>query len=35
MVRESTENDLSEILALYLYLHETSIPDDSEHLRQT
>lgn len=35
MIREAVENDLNEILALYLYLHETSIPDDSEHLRQT
>lgn len=35
MVREAVEHDLNEILALYLYLHETSIPDDSEHLRQT
>lgn len=35
MVREAVEHDLNEILTLYLYLHETSIPDDSEHLRQT
>lgn len=35
MIREAVESDLDEILALYLYLHETSVPDDSEHLRQT
>lgn len=27
------ENELNEILELYLDLHETSIPEDSEHLR--
>lgn len=35
MIREAVESDLEEILALYLYLHETSVPDSSEHLRQT
>ena len=35
MIREAVESDLQEILALYLYLHETSVPDSSEHLRQT
>ncbi len=35
MVREANKNDLDEILQLYLYLHETSIPEDSEQLRNT
>lgn len=26
---------MNEILQLYLYLHEESIPDDTEHLRKT
>lgn len=33
MVREAMENELNEILELYLDLHETSVPEDSEHLR--
>jgi len=35
MVREADEKDLDEILKLYLYLHEKSIPADTEHLRNT
>lgn len=35
MIREANANDLNEILQLYLYLHETRIPEDSEQLRQT
>jgi hypothetical protein len=35
MVREANKNDLDEILQLYLYLHEKSIPEASEHLRNT
>lgn len=35
MVREANENDLQEILELYLYLHEKSIPERSEHLADT
>ena len=35
MIREANKNDLEEILNLYLYLHETSVPKDSEHLRKT
>mgnify|MGYP007005798828 FL=1 len=27
MVREANKNDLDEILQLYLYLHEKSIPE--------
>ena len=33
MVREAERNDLQQILELYLYLHETSIPEKSEHLQ--
>ncbi len=35
MVREANENDLLEILELYLYLHEESVPEMSEHLADT
>ena len=35
IAREANTNDLNEILQLYLYLHEESIPDDTEHLRNT
>lgn len=35
MVREAKENDLNEILQLYLYLHEDSIPKDSQLLKDT
>lgn len=35
IVREVNTNDLNEILQLYLYLHEKSIPEDTEHLRNT
>ena len=31
-IREANYEDLQEILELYLYLHEKSIPEDSEHL---
>lgn len=35
MIREANKNDLDEILQLYLYLHETRVPDDSQQLRNT
>lgn len=35
MVREAREKDLAEILQLYLFLHETAVPEDSEQLRET
>jgi len=35
MVREIRENELNELLELYLYLHEDSIPEMSEHSRRT
>lgn len=35
MIREVNKNDLDEILQLYLYLHEKSVPEDSEQLRNT
>lgn len=34
MVREVNENELTELLELYLHLHENSVPENSEHLRQ-
>ena len=35
MIREALPEDLNELLELYLYLHEESIPEDNEHLRRT
>lgn len=35
MIREANRNDLNEILQLYLYLHETSVPEDSKQLLDT
>ena len=35
MVREANENDLNELLELYLFLHEESIPENNEHLKDT
>ena len=35
MVREANEHDLQEILELYLYLHEKSVPPISQHLTDT
>ena len=35
MVREVHENELKELLELYLHLHEKSIPEMSEHLSNT
>ena len=35
IIREAMAKDLDEILHLYLYLHEQSIPEDSEQLRNT
>lgn len=35
MIREASKNDLKEILQLYLYLYEISIPEESEQLRKT
>lgn len=35
MVREIKENELNELLNLYLYLHEDSVPEMTEHLRKT
>lgn len=32
MIREAVKEDLEELLQLYLYLHEKSIPEQSEHL---
>ncbi|MCM1040228.1 MAG: GNAT family N-acetyltransferase [Ruminococcus sp.] len=35
MTREAQKEDLQEILKLYLYLHEDSIPEESGHLTHT
>ena len=35
MIREAYHEDLEQILALYLHLHEVSVPEDSEYLRET
>ncbi|MBQ7275273.1 MAG: GNAT family N-acetyltransferase [Clostridiales bacterium] len=35
MIREANRDDLNALLELYLYLHEDSIPDQSEHLSGT
>ena len=35
MVREAYEQELQEILRLYLHLHEDHIPEDSDHLQDT
>jgi GNAT superfamily N-acetyltransferase len=35
MVREVKENELNDILNLYLFLHEKSVPEMSEHLKST
>ena len=33
MVREVKENELTELLELYLFLHEESVPEMSKHLK--
>lgn len=35
MVREIKETELMELLGLYLHLHEASVPEMTEHLRNT
>lgn len=35
MVREVKEDELNELLELYLHLHEKSVPEMSEHLDKT
>ena len=35
MVREAEKRDLDEILELYLFLHEDSIPEKDKHLKET
>ena len=35
MIREADQNDLNSLLELYLHLHEVSIPEDNDHLRNT
>lgn len=35
MVREIKENELNELLQLYLFLHEESVPEMTTHLKDT
>lgn len=35
MIREIAESDLNELLELYLHLHEETVPEMSEHLKDT
>ena len=35
MIREVRQEDLEEVLKLYLHLHEKSVPEQSEHLTDT
>ena len=35
MVREVNENELNELLELYLHLHEETMPEMTEHLNKT
>ena len=35
MVREIKENELNELLQLYLFLHEETVPEMTEHLKNT
>ncbi len=35
MVREVRENELNDLLKLYLFLHEKSVPEMTEHLEST
>lgn len=35
MVREIFDNELNDLLELYLYLHEESIPEMTDHLKNT
>lgn len=35
VIREIKENELSDLLELYVHLHELGVPEDSEHLHNT
>ena len=35
MIREANKDDLKELLELYLFLHETSVPENTEQLKRT
>ena len=35
MIREIAENELNELLTLYLYLHEETVPEMTAHLKST
>ena len=34
-IREASQNDLQEILKLYLFLHETVVPENNDRLKET
>ena len=34
-IREASQNDLQEILKLYLFLHETAVPENNDRLKET
>ncbi len=34
MVREIQQNELNQLLQLYTHLHETTVPEESDHLKQ-
>lgn len=35
MVREIQQNELNQLLQLYTHLHETTVPEETEYLKQT
>ena len=35
IIREIKENELNELLELYTHLHESGVPENSEHLQKT
>ena len=35
IIREIKENELRELLELYTHLHESGIPENTEHLQKT
>ena len=35
IIREIKENELNELLRLYTHLHESGVPENSEHLQKT
>ena len=35
MIREIKENELNDLLELYTHLHESGVPENSDHLQKT